>query len=206
MSSENYNIDLDKQFIEKLYGLDDMPAPPDISLDELKNVLEKIQTKINGLLMNTSSIAPATTQSSLKPASAQPVAASSSSTPVDRPKTIMVVDDLGIVTYQLKILFQKLGFEVTVSQEINDAIEKFKVKDFGYVVIDLFIPTEREGFILLDEIKKLSLLCQLNTKIIVMTASSKPEYKTNCKNHGADAFVEKAPGWQEELIKHCSTD
>ena len=69
--------------------------------------------------------------------------------------------------------------------------------------MDLFVPTEKEGFLLLDELKKLVLLCKLDTKIVVMTASSKNEYKANCKNRGADYYIEKSQGWQNELINYC---
>ncbi len=116
---------------------------------------------------------------------------------------ILVVDDLGVITYQLDRLLSQQGFNVTISKEIYDSIDKYKKQDYKLVVMDLFIPTEREGFILLDEIKKLSLLCKLNTKIVVMTAFSKNEYKARCLNRGADYYIEKAPGWQDKVLKAC---
>jgi len=120
-----------------------------------------------------------------------------------RPRSVLIVDDLGVIVYQLELLFKKMGFEVTTTNKVWDCITKFKKKDFGYVVMDLFVPTEKEGFLLLDELKKLVLLCKLDTKIVVMTASSKNEYKINCKNRGADYYIEKSQGWQNELINYC---
>lgn len=120
-----------------------------------------------------------------------------------RPRTVLIIDDLGVIVYQLELLFKKIGFEVTTSNRVNDCISKFKKKDFGYVIMDLFLPTEKEGFLLLDELKKLVLLCKLDTKIVVMTASSKSDYKINCKNRGADYFIEKTQGWQNELLEYC---
>ena len=119
-----------------------------------------------------------------------------------RPRSVLIIDDLGVIVYQLELLFKKMGFEVTTSNRVNDCITKFKKKDFGYVVMDLFLPTEKEGFLLLDELKKLVLLCKLDTKIVVMTASSKADYKINCKNRGADYFIDKTQGWQNELINY----
>ncbi len=120
-----------------------------------------------------------------------------------RPRTILIVDDLGVVVYQLQLQFKKKGFDVTTANNINDCITLFKKRDYGYVIMDLFLPTEREGFMLLDALKKLVLLCKLDTKIIVMTASNKPEHKVTCKNKGADFFLEKTQGWQNELSKYC---
>ena len=120
-----------------------------------------------------------------------------------RPRSVLVVDDLGIIIFQLNLLFKRLNFDVVTSQDTSDAIEKFKAKDFGYAILDLYIPTEREGFYLLDEIKKISLLAKLNTKIIVMSATSRESYKVKAVQHGADVFIEKTQGWQKNIIDCC---
>lgn len=66
--------------------------------------------------------------------------------------------------------------------------------------MDLFIPTEREGFILLEELKKIALSKQKPAKIGVMSASSKKEYKQLCKVKGAEFYIEKVDTWQKELL------
>lgn len=199
MTAENFSIEVDSKFVENLFGLADMPAPKEIELEELHNVILKIREKLNNAVLSSSNIMPVQQDSSENVNQAPAVL--KENTVIFRPKSVLVVDDLGIITYQLDILFRKMGFNVTISQEINDAIEKYKKQDFGYVVMDFFIPTEREGLILLDEIKKLALLCKLNTRIIVMTASSKAEYHTKCINRGAHFFIEKSPGWQKKITE-----
>lgn len=203
MSEDKYQVELDQKFVDNFYGLVDLPAPYDINLNDLQKVLDQVKTKFSNMALNSVHMPIASEKSNFANSSDYSKNAEGKDDIV-RPKTVLVVDDLGIITYQLEILFKRIGYQVVVSNEINDAIEKYKTQDFGYTVMDLFIPTEREGFILLDEIKKLSLLCKLNTKIIVMTASSKPEYKSNCTNRGADVFIEKAPGWQKELMDSCA--
>jgi len=200
MTAEKFNIEVDSKFIENFFGLADMPAPSAVTLESLNEVVAKIKSKMNSVLLSSSNISPL---QSATPASVGLGHSQSDETEPQRPKTVLIVDDLGIITYQLDILFKKMGYEVVISQEINDAISKYKKQDFGYAVIDLFIPTEREGFILLDELKKLSLLCKLNTRIIVMTASSKPEYEQKSLNRGADFYIEKSPGWQKKIMEAC---
>ena len=46
----------------------------------------------------------------------------------------------------------------------------------------------------------------LKTKIIVITASSKGEHKVKCLNRGANMFLQKDTGWQDELVKFISTN
>jgi len=198
MPEKKYTIELDSKFIDNLYGLIDMPSPEEVTLEALNDVVSKIKSKLSNMALSSAGISGNTPKAS----SISPAAAAQFGDP-SRAKTVLIVDDLGIITYQLDILFKKIGFEVVISQEINDAIDKFKKQDFGYAIIDLFIPTEREGFILLDELKKLALLCKLNTKIIVMTASSKLEYQDKCLNRGADFYIEKSPGWQSRIMESC---
>ena len=67
--------------------------------------------------------------------------------------------------------------------------------------MDLFIPTEREGFILLTELKKMSEMWGVNTIVGVITASPRKETEQQCKARGADFFLEKNNDWQNALTK-----
>lgn len=116
---------------------------------------------------------------------------------------VLLIDDLGVITYQLEVLFKRIGFAPLVSKEIYDAIDKFKKNEIKIVIMDLFIPTEREGFILLDELIKIIKYNNLNTKIGIITASSKKEHKTTCLNKGANFYMEKTDNWQKILMDIC---
>ena len=67
--------------------------------------------------------------------------------------------------------------------------------------MDLFIPTEREGFILLEELKKIATSRNDSTVIGVMSASSRKDHKQICQKHGAAFYIEKVDDWQRELFK-----
>jgi len=206
--SENFSIEVNKSFIDNFFGLADMMSPQEITIEELNGAVKKIKQKLDNAILSQNSLGGAASSGGISGGdgsldAAEYMKGGELEDAVVRPKSILIVDDLGIITYQLDLLFKKLGFDVTVSKELYDAIDQYKKKDFGYVVLDLFIPTEREGFILLDEIKKLALFCKLNTKIIMMSASAKPEYKDKCISRGADNYVEKTTGWQKEIVDAC---
>ena len=114
---------------------------------------------------------------------------------------ILVIDDIGVVTYQLKILFRNLGYNVQVAKDIFSGLNTFIKSNYAFVIMDLFVSTEQEGYILLHETKKIITKNNLNTKIIVITASSKAENKVKCINGGADFFLKKDSGWQDKLIE-----
>ena len=113
---------------------------------------------------------------------------------------ILVIDDLGVITYQLKVLLSQFDLDIDCSQEIYDAVNKFKKRKYLYVVMDLFIPTEREGFILLTELKKMAAMTGTKTIVGVITASPRKEIEQQCRARGADFFLEKNNDWQNQLI------
>lgn len=114
---------------------------------------------------------------------------------------VLIIDDLGVVTYQLSVLFKHAGYLPVSSKEIYDAVDQFKRASFDYVIMDLFIPTEREGFILLEELKKIAAMRKDTTVIGVMSASSRKDHKITCQKHGAAFYIEKIDDWQKELFK-----
>ena len=114
---------------------------------------------------------------------------------------ILVIDDIGVVTYQLKILLKNLGYNVQVAKDIFTGLNAFVKANYAFVIMDLFVSTEQEGYTLLHETKKIITKHNLNTKIIVITASNKAENKVKCINGGADYFVKKDAGWQDKIIE-----
>ena len=200
---DRVTIELDEAFLKKFFGLTEkiIPDGQEITLAMLRRQLDEFE-----ILLAESKVA-ASQKPAYEPQSNTPVGPSpsfdfdSSEDTFNLPKkSILIIDDLGVITYQLSVLFQQLNFDVVTSKEIYDAIEKFKKQGFDLVIMDLFIPTEREGFILLEELKKISTSKQKPTKIGVMSASSKKEHKQMCKMKGAEFYVEKVDDWQKELF------
>ncbi len=113
---------------------------------------------------------------------------------------VLIVDDIGVINYQLKTLFEKSGFEAETSKDIYTAIKLLRKNTFDYIIMDLFVSTEREGFLFLDETKKIINENNLKTKIIVVTASNTTEHQGKCMSKGADGFIKKEVGWQDALL------
>lgn len=204
---DKLNIDLDEPFLKKFFGLTERIIPEDqeITLLMLRRQLDEIEGALAEAKIASQEKGPAS------PPPRQPVPPSSVSSFGDDSsdedvfnlpkKSILIIDDLGVITYQLSVIFKQNNYEVITSKEIYDAIEKFKKQFFDLVIMDLFIPTEREGFILLEELKKIALSKQKPAKIGVMSASAKKEHKQLCKMKGAEFYVEKIDDWQKELFR-----
>lgn len=182
------NLDIDNEFLELFYGMTNSKAPANVGLAELKQQL----SKINELVHNSES----------QHEKRGFISRTSNSEEEEEAKgpAILVVDDLGVITYQLKVLLSKFEYDIDCSQEIYDAVNKFKKRHYDYVVMDLFIPTEREGFILLTELKKMAASSGKRCVIGIITASPRKEIELQCKARGADFFLEKNNDWQKTLI------
>ena len=180
-------IDIDDEFIELFYNITNTKKPQNIDLVELKKQLVGIVELLKNLNSNAK----------------KPIQTKSFNTTQEPEDTtgpaILIVDDLGVITYQLKVLLSQFDLDIDCSQEIYDAVNKFKKRQYLYVIMDLFIPTEREGFILLTELKKMAQAQGVKTVIGVITASPRKEIEQQCKARGADFFLEKNNDWQQQL-------
>lgn len=192
-------IEVDDEFLEQLYGLVGKipPGAKGINVDLLKDLILDIKRKMDRIKTETiEEMSSPRKKTSIANYDDEEVPA----------KSVLIVDDLGVITYQLGVMFRNLGYEAIIAKEIYDAITKYKKQHFDLVIMDLFIPTDREGFILLDELVKLTKMNDVNTVIGVMTASSKKEHRQLCMKKGADFYIEKVEDWQNELMEFCQKD
>lgn len=181
------NVELDDEFLNLFYNITNSKPPKEVQLLDLKKQLINIVDTLKELNANAK----------------KPIMSKALNNVVEEDENsgpaILVVDDLGVITYQLKVLLSRFDYDIDCSQEIYDAVNKYKKRKYEYVVMDLFIPTEREGFILLTELKKLAAAYDKKTVVGVITASPRKEIEQQCRARGADFFLEKNSDWQNSL-------
>ena len=183
------SIELDDEFLDLFYNITNAKRPATIDLVALKKQLIGIVDTLKELNKNAR-----------KPFISKALGNEEQEEDLNG-NAILIVDDLGVITYQLKVLLSQFEIDIDCSQEIYDAVGKFKKRNYQYVVMDLFIPTEREGFILLTELKKMAAAANAKTIIGVITASPRKEIEVQCKARGADFFLEKNNDWQSQLTQ-----
>lgn len=196
-------IEVNEDFLENLYGLVGKipPGAKNINVDLLNDLILDIKRKMDRI--KTETIEEMNAPRSSRGTSAVQASSDMIYEEGENPNNVLIVDDLGVITYQLGVMFRNLGYEVAIAKEIYDAITKYKKRNYKLVIMDLFIPTDREGFILLDELVKLSKMNETGTVVGVMTASSKREHRQLCMKKGADFYIEKVEDWQAQLIEYC---
>ena len=180
--------ELDDEFLDLFFNITNAERPKEITPLALKNQLIDIVDTLKELNKNTK-----------KPFFSKALGMEEPEEGDLNSPAILVVDDLGVITYQLKVLLSRFDMDIDCSQEIYDAVNKYKARKYAYVVMDLFIPTEREGFILLTELKKMAAAAGKKIVIGVITASPRKEIEAQCMARGADFFLEKNNDWQNRL-------
>lgn len=174
MGEEEKKVEINPDILKEIFKIAKVNPPKDITDEALLDAVFKLK---------------------------QPTLESVDSTFNPTSNNILVIDDIGVVTYQLKILLHNLGYNVQVAKDIFSGLNTFVKSNYAFVVMDLFVSTEQEGLTLLNETKKIITKNNLDTKIIVITASSKAENRVKCLNGGADIFLKKDVGWQDKLIE-----
>jgi CheY-like chemotaxis protein len=131
----------------------------------------------------------------------KPTPAAPRMSPGARHQNILIAGQLGIILHQLRQAINKLGGEVTLAKDMEAAIEEYKKREYSLVIIDLFMPTEREGMIVLEEINRTNTIMQANSQIIVLAPISKDNNLQDvCKTKGASYFLEKVDGWHNTIL------
>jgi CheY-like chemotaxis protein len=122
---------------------------------------------------------------------------------VRKHRNILIAGQLGIILHQLRQAITKLGGEVSIAKDMEEAIAEYQKRDYSLVIIDLYMPTEREGMIVLEEIKRLSVVCQIPTQMIVLAPMSKDKsIREQCAAKGATIFLEKMEGWHQLILQY----
>lgn len=181
-------VDLDNEFLELFYSITNAKPPQNVNIVDLKKQLVNVVDTLRDLNENAK-----------RPIFSKALTPNAVEETESTGPAILIVDDLGVITYQLKVLLSQFNIDVDCSQEIYDAVNKYKKRKYEYVVMDLFIPTEREGFILLTELKKMAASYGVNTVVGVITASPRKEVEQQSRARGADFFLEKNNDWQSSL-------
>ncbi len=169
-------VEVDEKVLKELLKIANVKTPKEITDDSLMEAMLKAKASATDSIAQELSFNPTT-------------------------NNILVIDDIGVVTYQLKVLLTNLGYNVQVAKDIFSGLNTFVKANYAFVVMDLFVSTEQEGLTLLNETKKIITKNNLGTKIIVITASNKAEDRMKCLNGGADVFLKKDAGWQDKLIE-----
>ena len=183
------NLDLDEDFLKRFFDLTGDKLPEAITLVSLKKQVLNIKERFRTILADTSGASAVQDNNDYVEEKLK----------ISRTNNVLLVDNLGVITYQVQMIMERLGFQITATKDVYGALSLFEDKDFDFVLMDLLIPTEREGFILLAELQNIARRKGANPVIGVMSVAGKKELKNESLERGADFYIEKSYNWQQRL-------
>lgn len=186
------NLDLDEDFLKRFFDLTGDKLPESITLVSLKKQVLNIKDRFRSILADSSGASVITGSDSSEDSDDEKISLS-------RANNVLLVDNLGVITYQVQMIMERLGFQITATKDVYGALSLFEDKEFDFILMDLLIPTEREGFILLAELQNIARRKGINPIIGVMSVAGKKELKNESLEKGADFYIEKSYNWQQRL-------
>lgn len=104
----------------------------------------------------------------------------------NKPNRLLIIDDEQIVGRRLKHVFSKIGFEVEVFTDAQEALEEISKKAFDVVITDLKMD-KIDGIEILGHVKSMS----PDTQVIIITGYASEETSSVAYKRGVFEFLAK---------------
>lgn len=181
MSSEKIIIETDTKFIQKFFEIAECPMPEKITGRELKSALNKINNK-------------------LKPQPNQKEKNEVILKEDDVQLKVLIIDNVGFVMQRIKQQLIKDDCIVEIFDDAFRALDRVKKEYFDFVILNILIPTEREGLIFLQELKEILDNKKTNTKIIITGVSLRKELIAYLNKNGLLHVIERKIDWINKVL------
>ena len=117
---------------------------------------------------------------------------------------ILIVDDTELSIFQLSVMLQKIGMNVSVARSKEEALAEFKKKTFDFLVLDLYLPDYKDGFDLIREANRMKNENNQDFKVIAISGTDNPQIIQEAYKLEIDEFIPKTPQWHEQVLKFIS--
>ena len=117
---------------------------------------------------------------------------------------VLIVDDTELSIFQLSVMLEKIGMNVYVARNKEEAYAEFKKKNFDFLVMDLYLPDYQDGFDLIKEANRIKNEEGKDFKIIAISGTDNPQIVQEAYKLEIDEFISKAPQWHEKVLKFIS--
>ena len=117
---------------------------------------------------------------------------------MDKPQTILVVDDDPVIREVLRLGLELEGFRIFEAEDKDTLFRHIAANSFDLITLDLSLGPD-EGLLLAREVRS-----RLNVPIIMITARHLPDDRVTGLEHGADDYITK-PFHVREVVLRART-
>lgn len=115
---------------------------------------------------------------------------------MSKQKHVLVVEDERALANALKLKLEREGFDVSIFEDGQAALNEVKKSKPSLVLLDLMMPV-MDGFQFLQALKKE----KISIPVIVATNLSQPEDEERVKKLGAVEFIVKSSSSLSDIVK-----
>ncbi|MDD3419038.1 MAG: response regulator [Candidatus Gastranaerophilales bacterium] len=181
MSSDSIHIEVDKKFIQKLFELAGSPVPKELTVNEFNNALSKINRKL--------------------PLGKDVEVTADKEERSDEKIKIMMIDNVGFIMQRIKQQLSKQDYIIETFNDVSKAVERINKEYFDFIILNILIPTEREGLMFLNEVKNILATRKVRTKLIVSGDSLRKELIVYLRDSKVNHIIERKPDWINKLLE-----
>jgi CheY-like chemotaxis protein len=186
----------------ELFALADITPPNQIHGNDIAEVISKLKTQLKKDILDTPF--PESTNNDNPFAAMAAIVGDDTMPKLPGKPYVLIVGQLGIVMYQLKVALTKTGMDVMIVKGMNEALHEYPKHEFSTVLIDLFMPTEREGLMVLMEMRRYEKEKRIpSTFMVIANVTDRekiPDMERLCLKQGAHVFLPKLEGWHQRVI------
>ena len=115
-------------------------------------------------------------------------------------KKILIIANIGVIMHQLKVLFRKVGCQVTSVKTYSEGIGQLKDNKFDCILFDIQAANEND-LMLIEGLKKATDICHADTTIVVLVLPMKDKKTPKLlKSKGASVIIEKHESWHINIL------
>ena len=180
MSSDIVHIEVEKKFVQKFFELAGTGTPKELNSNEFSNALSRINKKVTVSNEAISSVGEDATAGKLK---------------------VIMVDNVGFIMYRIKLQLTKEDCVIDTFNDVTRALEKIRKEPYNFIVLNILIPTEREGMMFLNEMKSILAERKVKPKIIITGDAIRKELMQYLRESGINHIIERKPDWITKLME-----
>jgi|GEM_PF-6882456 len=184
-----------QQALQELLALAGLPESPTLTTPIIQEAIHKLKTKLSSSAVVNASDSSDTITSE--------ASSSHHNAYAKAHENVMVVGQLGHVLHQVKHLLTPMGCNITLAKNMEGAIISYQQTFPSLIVMDVLMPTSREGLGLIQVLRQLAQKGNVDpTPLFVVLSSVNQEEHLleTCHNQGIKYVLDRQDGWQQSVL------
>jgi CheY-like chemotaxis protein len=117
-------------------------------------------------------------------------------------QSALIIGPLGLILHQVKHLLTPHCPQIAMAKNMEEALIGYQQNQPSLIVLDVLMPTSREGLGLIQAIRQLAQKSNQPPPqvIILSTLNQEDQLLENCQKQGLKHVLDRQDGWQQNIL------